>query len=95
MSYCQDPPRKTPKAFLLLTFFKILPNFNLVREFWNETARVPPVITTFLTNLANPNLTCNINMLKNIFENSNSLGGEKHLLGLIKFSTKTTAKACP
>jgi len=27
-----------------------------------------------------PNLTCNINLLKNIFENSNSLGGKKHLL---------------
>ena len=43
----QDPPREAPKAPLPLTFFKILPNFNLVRKFWNETARVPPIIMTF------------------------------------------------
>jgi len=33
--------------FLYLFTFEILPNFNLVREFWKKTARVPPVITTF------------------------------------------------
>ena len=31
---------------------------------------------TFLTNLTNPNLACNINLLKTNFENSISLGGE-------------------
>ena len=35
------------RLFFYLFTFEILPNFNLVREFWNETARVLPVITTF------------------------------------------------
>jgi len=41
-------PRGRPLAlFLYLFTFEILPNFNLVREFWNKTASVPPVIATF------------------------------------------------
>jgi len=46
--YTARIPRGRPlKLFFDLFTFEILPNFNLVREFWNETARVPPVITTF------------------------------------------------
>ena len=48
MSHRQDPPRETPKALLLLTFFKILPNFILVRKSWDEIDRVLSVIITFL-----------------------------------------------
>jgi len=35
------------RLFFYLFSLEILPNFNLVMEFWNETARVPLVIVTF------------------------------------------------
>ena len=58
MSHRQDPPRETPKSLPLLTFFKILPNSSLVREFLERncksSAYICDVSNVFIMNFMVP-----------------------------------------
>jgi len=46
--HCQELLREIPKTEVTTNFLEIQPNFKLVRESWNKTARVPPIFATFI-----------------------------------------------